>query len=115
MLEFSKTSKIGFMKPDVWNVEIPITNAPAPHAILMQNFVNAILDKVAVIAPGEDGLASVELANVMLYSGLIDETVSIPMDSAAYEAKLNELIANSNFEKKVVEVSDEDFAQSFNR
>jgi predicted dehydrogenase len=115
MLEFSKTSKIGFMKPDVWNVEIPITNAPAPHAILMQNFVNAILDKEAVIAPGEDGLASVELANVMLYSGLIDETVSLPMDSAAFESKLNDLIANSKFEKKVVEVSDEDFAQSFNR
>ena len=115
MIEFSKSSKIGFMKPEVWNVDIPIANAAAPHATLMQNFVNAILDKEAVIAPGEDGLASVELANVMLYSGLINETVDMPMDSAAFETKLNELIAGSTHEKKVVEVSGEDFAQSFNR
>lgn len=115
MQEHSRTSKIGFMKPEVWNVEIPFANAAAPHATLMQNFVNAILDKEPLIAPGQDGLASVELANVMLYSGLIDQTVALPMDSAAFERKLNELIANSKFEKKVVEVSDEDFAQSFNR
>ncbi len=115
MLEFSKTSKIGFMKPEVWDVEIPIGNAEVPHAILMQNFVNAILDKEPVIAPGADGLHSVELANVMLYSGLINETVDLPMDGAAFETKLQQLIADSKFEKKVVEVSDEDFAQSFNR
>ena len=115
MQEHSRTSKIGFMKPEVWNVEIPFSNAAAPHATLMQNFVNAILDREPLIAPGEEGLASVELANVMLYSGLIDQTVALPMDSAAFEKKLNELIASSKFEKKVVEVSDEDFAQSFNR
>jgi hypothetical protein len=37
------------------------------------------------------------------------------MDSAAYERKLNELIANSKFEKKVVEISSEDFTKSFTR
>jgi predicted dehydrogenase len=46
MTEFSKTSKIGFMKPEVWQVEIPFDNAPAPHAVLMQNFVDAILEGV---------------------------------------------------------------------
>jgi hypothetical protein len=37
------------------------------------------------------------------------------MDSAAYETKLNELIANSKLQKKVVEVSNEDFSASFRR
>jgi predicted dehydrogenase len=115
MIEFSKTSKVGFMKPEVWNVEIPFENAPAPHATLMQNFVDSILDGVPLIAPGEDGLYSVELANVMLYSSLIDKAVKMPMDSGAFEAKLNELIANSKHQKKVVEVSTEDFTKSFNR
>ena len=68
-----------------------------------------------LIAPGEEGIHSVELANVILYSSLIDDTVQMPMDSAAYEKKLNQLIAESKLEKKVVEIVNEDFTKSFNR
>jgi hypothetical protein len=39
----------------------------------------------------------------------------MPMDSAAFEAKLQQLIADSKFEKKVVEVKGEDFTKSFHR
>jgi len=40
----------------------------------------------------------------------------MPLDSAAYERKLQELIAESKFEKKVVKSdAGEDFAKSFNR
>jgi predicted dehydrogenase len=39
----AKLPKLGFAKPDVWNIEIPFENAANGHAILMQNFVNAIL------------------------------------------------------------------------
>src|SRR6478736_4501071 len=95
MIEFSKTAKQGFVKPEVWNVEIPFENAANAHAILMQNFVNSILDGEPLIAPGAEGIHSVELANVILYSSLIDEIVEMPMDSAAYEKKLNQLIAES--------------------
>jgi hypothetical protein len=68
-----------------------------------------------LICPGEEGINSIELANVMLYSGLINQTVEMPMDSAAYEKKLQELIAGSKFEKKVVQISNEDFTSSFTR
>lgn len=115
MIEFSKTSKVGFAKPDVWNIEIPIDNAVNPHSTLVQNFVDSILDGTPLIAPGEEGLHSVELANAILYSGLIDQTIDLPLDSAAYERKLQQLIAESKFEKKVVAVSGEDFSKSFNR
>jgi predicted dehydrogenase len=115
MTEFSKTAKVGFAKPDVWNVDIPFADAVVPHSILMQNFVNAILDGTPLIAPGAEGIHSVELANVMLYSSLLNQTVDLPMDSAAYERKLHELIANSKFEKKVVAIQTDDFTQSFHR
>ena len=115
MIEFSRCAKLGFAKPEVWNVEIPFENAPNAHATLMQNFVNAILDGEPLIAPGEEGIHSVELANVMLYSSLIGQTVELPMDSAAYEKKLNQLIAGSKVEKKVVEVFNEDFTKSFRK
>jgi len=116
MLQFSKSTKLGFAKPEVWNVEIPFENASNGHAILMQNFVNAILEGEALVAPGEEGIHSVELANVILFSSLLDKSIELPMDSAAYERKLNELIAGSSVrKKKVVEVGGEDFAKSFKR
>jgi len=115
MIEFSQSAKLGFAKPEVWNVEIPFENAANAHATLMQNFVNAILDGEALIAPGAEGIHSVELANVMLYSSLLGQTLELPMDSAAYEKQLNQLIAESKIEKKVVAVSNEDFTKSFRK
>ena len=115
MLEHSKNSPIGFSKPEVWEVDIPFGNAELPHAILMRNFVEAIRNKTPLIAPGVEGIHSVELANVLLYSSLVDQTINLPMDGAAFEAKLQQLIDQSTHAKKVVEISDEDFASSFNR
>jgi predicted dehydrogenase len=115
MFQHAKNSKLGFQKPDVWKIEIPIGSEPAQHAVLTQNFVDAILDGIHLIAPGEEGIHSIELANVILYSGLMDKTIDLPLDAAAYETKLNELIAASKHVKKVVQVSNEDFTKSFKR
>jgi predicted dehydrogenase len=115
MSEFSRNAKTGFAKPEVWNCEIPFADAVHAHATIMQNFVEAILDGTPLIAPGADGLGSVELANVLLYSSLLDAPVKLPMDSAAWEAKLHELIANSKLEKKVVKIANDDFTKSFHR
>ncbi|HUR57112.1 MAG TPA: Gfo/Idh/MocA family oxidoreductase [Opitutaceae bacterium] len=115
MIEFSRTTKSGFAKPEVWHCEIPFENAPNAHAILMQNCVNAILDGAPLIAPGEDGLGSVELANVILFSSLLDAPVRLPMDAGAFESKLQALIAGSKLEKKVVEITGDDFTKSFHR
>ncbi len=115
MLEFSQTSKQGFMKPEVWNIDIPFENAAVPHAIIIQNFVDAILDGTPLIVPGDEGMQSVELANVMVYSSLINQTVELPMDGAAWETKLNQLIAESTVVKKVVKVETADFVSSFRR
>lgn len=115
MLDFSRTAQQGFARPDVWNVEIPFTDAVLPHAILVQNFVNAILDGEPLIAPGPEGIHSVELANAIVFSALLDRTLDLPMDGAAWEAKLQELIARSTKEKKVVQVEAVDFTASFRR
>ena len=63
----------------------------------------------------EEGLGSVELANAMLYSGLLEGPLELPMDGEAWEKKLNELIETSTHEKKVVELSGDDFSASFRR
>ncbi len=115
MIEFSRTAKSGFTKPDATTEEVSFTNAAAPHAALMQNFANAILDGEPLIAPGADGIHSVELANAMVFSSLSKETVELPMSGAAWEKKLNQLIAESKLEKKVMQVEAGDFASSFRK
>jgi predicted dehydrogenase len=115
MLEFSRTAKLGFAKPEVWNVEIPFENASNGHAVLMQNFIDAILDGAPLIAPAEEGIRSLELANTILYSSLVDQTVEMPLDSAAYEQRLNQLIAESTIQRQAIQSADEDIARSFSR
>ena len=115
MLEFSKTSKAGFAKPDVWNIEVPFENTGAMHTDITQNFIDAILDGAPLIAPASEGTNSVELANAILYSSLEGKTIDLPLDSRAYERKLMQLIKESRFEKKTVQTTSEDFTKSFNR
>ena len=115
MIEHCRTSKVGFLKPETTLVNLPFTDAAAPHATLMTNFADAILDGAPLIAPGAEGLGSVELANVLLYSSLLEQTIQLPMDGAAFEARLQELITSSRFEKQVVELKNYDFTQSFHR
>ena len=115
MDEFSRAATTGFARPPVWHVDVPFDNTPAQHATLTRNFVDAILDGTPLIAPGEEGIHSVELANATLYSSLSGQTVELPLDAAAYERKLQELIAGSRLEKKTMAVSSEDFAKSFVR
>ena len=115
MLEFSRAAKTGFARPEVWNADIPFDNAPAQHATLLQNFTDAILDGTPLLVPGAEGIHSVELANAMLYSSLVNQTIDLPLDAAAYEQKLNALIASSKLQKKVVAVSSDDFTKSFTK
>ena len=114
MLDFSKSSKAGFARPEVWNIDIPFENTGPKHEAVVQNFVDAILDGAPLIAPGAEGIRSVEFANAVLFSSLENKTIDLPLDSGAYESKLKELIASSKLEKKVVRTS-EDFTKSFNR
>ena len=113
MREFCRTAKGGFAQPDVWRVEVPAENTGPQHTVIAQNFVDAILDGVPLIAPAAEGIHSVELANAMLYSSLIGQTVTLPLDAAAYEAKLSQLVSESKTVKPEVQVVAEDFTKSF--
>ena len=113
--EFSRTSEESFAEPEVTEVEIEANGTGGQHAEVLQNFIDAITDGATLIAPAAEGIRSVELANSMLYSALLDAPVELPLDGAAYEAKLMELIETSTFVKEVVETDGpEDLGKSFN-
>jgi predicted dehydrogenase len=94
MSAFSRATKtgfgtpLGFATPPVWNVTIPVAGHGEQHIGIMKNFADAILDGAALIAPAEEGIHSVELANAMLYSTFTGGTVELPLDGAAYERHL---------------------------
>lgn len=111
--EFCKTSTFSFAVPPRWHVEIPHGRGETGHRVITQNFVDAVLSGTELIAPAEEGIHSVELANSMLYSSLTGDTVGMPLDAAAYEAKLKDLIANSKFVKKGEKQVDGDIMSSF--
>lgn len=113
MRQFCREAKGGFARPEIWNVEIPTDGSGPKHTAITQNFVDAILDGAPLIAPAAEGIRSVELANAMLYSSLVGQTIALPLDGAAYEKQLNQLIAESKIEKKVAQVVAEDFTKSF--
>ncbi|HEY3376120.1 MAG TPA: Gfo/Idh/MocA family oxidoreductase [Armatimonadota bacterium] len=113
MTEFSRTVQAGFAKPAVWNVNIPVDGFGGQHADILQNFVDAILDGTPLIAPAEEGINSVELANAMLYSSLTNSTVTLPLDAAGFAQKLQELIDNSKFTKVVNAHVEADMTKSF--
>ncbi len=113
-VEKCKSADQPFAKLASTTEEVLFENAAQPHAVLLQNFVNAILDGEALLAPGVEGIHSVELANAIVYSSLLEKTVELPLDGVAWEAKLNELIRNSRV-KKVVRAVAGDVASSFKR
>lgn len=108
MSEFSRTGELGFAMPPTSELRIPLSGHGGQHNEILQNFADAILDGAPLITPAEEGIHSVELANVILYSSLQNETIELPLDGAAYEAKLNELIRSSIHRKSVT-----DFSNSF--
>lgn len=114
-LEWSRTATVGFSKPATTERDVPFENHPAPHAAIMENFTAAILDGAPLIAPGAEGMHSVELANSMVYSSLLGLPVELPLDGAAWERELQRLIGASKFQKEVREMTTDDFAQSFRR
>jgi len=102
-----------FPSMPTWNCEVPVNGYGGQHIEVINNFVDAILDGKELIAPGVEGIRSVELANAMLYSAWTDSTVSVPLDASAYEAALLEKIATSRYEKKVVSDAVVDMANSW--
>ncbi len=95
MTEFSRTTKHAFAAPPVWDVSIPVSGHGDQHVGILQNFVDAILDGAALVAPAAEGIRSVELANAMLLSTFTGQTVTLPMDGATYQQWLDKLASGS--------------------
>lgn len=105
--EFCANTDEMFGMPAVTESDISTTETVNQHAIIMNNFVNAIHHDEPLIAPAQDGLASLDIANAMLLSTWQKQAIALPMDRNAYQKELNKkatastLRTKSNTEAKV--------------
>ena len=112
---FSRKSKDSFAAPATTTKVLPVSGHGGQHQAVTQNFVDAITKGAALIAPAAEGIASVELANAMLWSACSNRTVTLPLDGAKYARHLRQLIAASKFEKTVAaHAAPLNFTKSFN-
>jgi predicted dehydrogenase len=95
--DFCRTSPDPFAAPPATTTRIQTDGRKPDHPLVTQNFIDAIRHGTPLLAAGEEGLASVELANAMLQSGLRHQTVSVPTDRQAYDRMLRELARTSRY------------------
>ena len=114
--EFCKTAEVSFGLSDSWDSKIQIygaDNTTPQHQKVLANVADAVQKGTPLIAPMEEGIRGLELGNSMLLSGLLDKTLTLPIDSALYAAELEKLIATSRYQKKEVVTGGGDFSKSF--
>jgi len=112
--QFSLETTGMFTKPPAEEVPFQVEGHGGQHAEILENFVDAIRTGTPLVAPAEEAIHSVELANAMLFSSLLASPVDIPMDSTAYETRLMRLIAESEFTKTGTDSVAGDLSDSFN-
>jgi len=112
--EYSRSTKSQFTHVPSWDISIPIRGHGDQHNGILANFVEAILDGAPLLAPADEGIHSVELANAMMLSSFERETVSLPLDAARYEKLLKQRIAESKKKAPVAQsAAASDFTKSF--
>jgi predicted dehydrogenase len=92
---FSRTNKERFSAPKTTREDVSLPDRGPQHLGILQNFVAAIRGEADLLAPAAEGLHSLELANAILLSSLMNRTVDLPLDAAAYERRLKTLIRGS--------------------
>lgn len=113
--EFCQNATTPFERLESSIEELVVPKVEHPHAVLLQNFTNAILDGEPLIAPGAEGINSLELANAMVLSSVRGQTIELPLDGAVWEAELARLAEASTTRKRAVRNIIGDVSSSFSR
>ena len=103
ILEFTFSSKEMWATPEVVEEKLELPQCHTHHKEIIRNFCGSILFGERLIAPGEEGIWSVEFINAAILSGKKNKPVDIPVNREEYEELLESLKKTSK-EKKVREV-----------
>lgn len=92
---FNRQYKGHFGAPECWKCEILINGTVVEHRVVLQQWVDAIINGGPLVVRGEEGINSLELSSAMLLSTWTDQWVDIPVDEDLFYQKLQEQIEHS--------------------
>jgi predicted dehydrogenase len=98
--QFNRETRDMFGQPEAVQNDCTPTEKVNQHALIINNFVDAILDGTSLIAPAEEGLNSLSIANAVLLSSWSGAPVSLPLDSRVYQLALDQRLAQSSLRQK---------------
>jgi predicted dehydrogenase len=114
---FTRESTEMWARPPSHQVEVKQEKRESGQPTITRNFCRAILKGESLLAPGKEGLASLELANAMILSHYRNKTVRIPVNRNEYEALLDGLKTKSRPKRGVKgqRVTDPEYAKKGKR
>ena len=110
---FCATTDEMFGQPKNIETTIDVTETVNQHALMMTNFVNAILHDEELIAPAAAGLASLDIANAMLQSTWNKQTITLPIDREDYQRQLKTKASSSSLREKSTAEAKIDMSASY--
>ncbi|MBU8915746.1 Gfo/Idh/MocA family oxidoreductase [Neobacillus sp. 114] len=95
--EVANIFKHGYLG-DIYKEEVLEFNSVwgGQHTAAMENFASSILEDTPLLAPCNDGINQVELANAMHLSTWLGKEVELPVDEELFLAELNKRISEEN-------------------
>jgi predicted dehydrogenase len=89
--EFCRATEERFKKPQQTKIDVEVDGTgEGGHAGITRDWISAIENGTPLLAPGLEGINSLELANAMVLSEWLDEPVDLPIDDDLYYEKLQE-------------------------
>ena len=103
----------GFAKLDGEWVDVETDGLNPQHVGVMNAFAAHILRGEPLVAGGEEGINGLTISNAAFLSSWLDKEIVLPIDEDLFYEKLQEKIANSTHEKKVVEQVHQDMSSTY--
>ncbi len=89
--QFNREWNKGMGEPECWKCEIPVSGPPPSHTNIIDNWVKAIVGGETLIAPGAEGINSLQISNAAYLSSWTNGWVDIPVDEDLFYNKLKEM------------------------
>jgi len=85
---FSRSSDQMWAHPEANEVPVELEPREHGHIAIIRNFARHLLYGEPLVAPGVEGIKTVEMINAVILSGKTGEEVAVPVDRARYNAFL---------------------------
>ena len=94
--EFNLENTVSSGRPEYRKINVAFTGEATQHVGIMNNWVDAIINGVDLLAPGKEGIKSLTISNAVYLSSWTDGWVELPIDEDLYYEKLQDKINKSS-------------------